>query len=882
MGRRTVVVHGRLAAREHKLAAARGQSNGLQVMTFEHLAVRIAGGFARPIDSEALRIALQEVLPNTDVGELEAIKLLPGMISAAADTLHKVWRAGIDLAASAGEHPRLDAMYRLEAAVLAALPAGMMRPADIVARAMPRLAHASSVLGAVTIEGITELSPCWRAFLAELAKHTPVTWNAGPRSVPAWLAGTEVKIATDTPHHPALNATSSATSYHEAIEAMRWARELIASGRALPHEVAIASASPADYDEHFLSLRADANLNLHFVHGVKVTSTRDGQAAAALADILVRGLSQTRVRRLAALCSAAGPFQQLAVGWTRILPEEAPLTSLEAWERLFATVGPDSWPDGADQAAILMPLLALLSEGVTVASAAGEGTLSGRALAIWRKALAAGPAAAIDATIAGLREDDAIDGCVNVTWMPASALAASPRPFVRLLGLNSSRWPRGVSDDRLIPDHVIPTRELAPLPIDAADRRDFDTIMVTTKSELSLSRSRRDHDGRLLGRSVLLPSDLDETYLRRTRVPSHCFSETDRLTARAGDFAKTDQATSAVACWVDWHRTDITAHDGLIRPDHPLIQAALNRTQSASSLRLLLRNPLGFVWKYALRFREPMSSADPLVVDARGLGNLLHEVLDLTLRKLEGTVGVAKATEAQLLAAVTEATEEVASSWENTQAVPPGVIWRRTLQDIEALSVASLDYPEQPLQGSRSYSEVPFGGTKPKSDGALPWASDTEVRVPGTRFKIAGYIDRVDLAGDNAAARVRDYKSGKRPKDEIVLDGGSELQRCLYAFTVKALLGDEVDIDASLLYPRDGVALTLADPEQSLIDLGGYLKSAEINLAAGRALIGPDSAGSFDDLRLAMPANADVTYCKRKSAKAAELLGDATEVWEAI
>src|SRR3546814_1571858 len=54
---------------------------------------------------------------------------------------------------------------------------------------------------------------------------------------------------------------------------------------------------PANYDDHFLALRADANLDLHFVHGVKVTATREGQAAAALADILVRGLSQTRMRR---------------------------------------------------------------------------------------------------------------------------------------------------------------------------------------------------------------------------------------------------------------------------------------------------------------------------------------------------------------------------------------------------------------------------------------------------------------------------------------------------------------------------------------------------------------------------------------------------------
>ena len=121
--------------------------------------------------------------------------------------------------------------------------------------------------------------------------------------------------------------------------------------------------------------------------------------------------------------------------------------------------------------------------------------------------------------------------------MPASALAASPRRFVRLLGLNSSRWPRGISEDRLLPDHIIPTAELDPLPVSPADRRDFETILATTAGEVVLSRARRDSDGRLLGRSPLLAGQGEETYLRRNAVPIHAFSETDRLMARPQEFA---------------------------------------------------------------------------------------------------------------------------------------------------------------------------------------------------------------------------------------------------------------------------------------------------------------------------------------------------------
>ena len=139
--------------------------------------------------------------------------------------------------------------------------------------------------------------------------------------------------------------------------------------------------------------------------------------------------------------------------------------------------------------------------------------------AIWRKALAAGPAASLDLTLETLKQDDGLDACVSACWMPASALAASPRRFVRLLGLNSARWPRAMAEDRLLSDHIVPTAELDPLPVAAADRRDFATILATTESEIVLSRARRDEEGRLLGRSTLLLGvEADETYLPRNRV----------------------------------------------------------------------------------------------------------------------------------------------------------------------------------------------------------------------------------------------------------------------------------------------------------------------------------------------------------------------------
>ena len=509
--------------------------------SFEQLAARLAGGLSRPVDDETLRATVQAALPGVALGELDSLKSLPGMVGALVDTLRKAWRAGVDLQARAGEHPRIASIASLEETFPCGLPPAMMRPVDLVAAGLQRLDHVDTLFGPIEIVGITELSPCWRPLLHAIAPRVPVRWTAGPRGIPAWLDGGAIDVARAEPHAPEIITVSASTAYHEAIEAVRWARQLIASGTD-PAEIAIASVTPADYDDHFLALRADANLDLHFVHGVKITACREGQAAAALADILVRGLSQTRMRRLAALLAAyPGPFEALPAGWTRVLPADAPLASSRAWthllDRLTGRIGPRnrSWSGAArDHLSAVAGRIRGRSDWRSAAEWQGLGHLA--------KALLAGPAASLDLTLETLKQDDGLDACVPSHGCRPARLAASPRRFVRLLGLNSSRWPRGISEDRLLSDHIIPTAELDPLPVSAADRRDFATIFATSERQVVLSRARRDSDGRLLGRSTLLQGQPDEIYLRRNRIPDHAFSETDRLTARPQEFCALPQA----------------------------------------------------------------------------------------------------------------------------------------------------------------------------------------------------------------------------------------------------------------------------------------------------------------------------------------------------
>ncbi|MGA2794828.1 MAG: PD-(D/E)XK nuclease family protein, partial [Roseiarcus sp.] len=624
--RRTIVVHTKLSGHMIRVDGARSGANGEQVMTMGQLAGRLAGGFLQPIDPEKLQEAVRAALAGSSLGEFDVIKDLPGMVRAAVSTLDKVWRANIDL--SVATNPRLLALHTLETETLCRLPPSMKRPKELVGLACGHIGHAPAVIGPVEIHGHSEMSPCWRPLLAALTTTVPVAWVAGARSTPSWLDKMKIDIRRDAPNDPELRLLSCATPQHEALEAFRWLRERIASGKARPEEIAIAAASPADFDDHMMALAADANIPIHFVHGVKAVTHRDGQTAAALAEALIKGVSQERVHRLFALLhhNASKAIAELPRDWRRILPQDAPLTTVERWEKAFAQTGAGDWPDGVDRSNIVLGVIRLLDKGSETAVQAGEELLPPKSLGLWRRALADGPAQALPVTLMQLRVADGLEPASNVIWSSAISLASSPRPYARLLALNTGRWPRRISEDRLIPDHIIPIEELDPLPIADADRRDFATIVASTRS-VTISFSRRDVEGRLLGRSPLI-GDLSETYLSRGRTPEHAASEADRLLARPSEFQKMPIAVSGIGCWSDWFKEEITAHDGLIGRAHPRLNKVFDRPMSATSLKLLLRDPIRFAWRYALGWKQPDAVEEPLTLDALTFGGLVHGVLE--------------------------------------------------------------------------------------------------------------------------------------------------------------------------------------------------------------------------------------------------------------
>ena len=497
--RSTLLVNSLLVQKVARFQAVEQEALGRQIVTPAQLAARLGGGFGGPIPAPVLQRCVSAVLadPRVDMGDLEQIRDLPGMVRALTTTLRRVWAANLDLQAraEAGGDPRLAALRRVEQAVGRLLPPAQFTPGELVQRAIARVANAPAVLGPITLQGVPDLDPVWRPLLLALASRVTVTWQRGPSPPPAWVVGSAVVLVIGPAETPEVVRVSCANPRHEALEALRWARQLLASGRARPEDILLTAPTTDAWELHLSTMAADANLPLAFVSGRLALTTREGQAAAALAQVLEKGLSQSRVRRLLPLIQGLTPATEtLGEPWHGNLSPSAPLLSLAGW--IKAVGDQPVWPAGPGAAAALCDLLTCLSGGLAHAAAIGAHLLSGPALQIWEKALGAGPAAALGVTLADLRVGDTTDFNTAMVFCNAADGAAAPRPFVRLLGLTSRGWPRAQGEDPLLPTRLVSAADQNPVPVPERDRRDYRTLLRATARQVVLSRSRRDPQGR--------------------------------------------------------------------------------------------------------------------------------------------------------------------------------------------------------------------------------------------------------------------------------------------------------------------------------------------------------------------------------------------------
>lgn len=868
MQRRTVVVEGPLAQRMRRFEAASRGEAGTDIVTIPQLAARLAGGFSRLADGEMLYLAIRSALDLNGYREICRVRELPGMARAAADTLTSAWNADLDLQSLAGMSARMHDIALVERRVIKALPAGALIAPMLRTAALDRKSLAKKLFGSVTLDGIVDIEPVWRPLILALLKETKVEWFASDGVNRSWFNGPLAIKPLSTP--ASITGDICADPRAEAVEALRWARELLSRGGVNASDIAIVATSPADWDNHFLALITHADIPLHFSHGIPALASADGQACAALADVLLSGIDQVRIRRLLRRLPRRPFADKLPADWRSGLPARAGLFDLQQWR---TAVGGTRSPDGgvSQTELVLLPALEVLSRGIAAAEEAGRLLLGGRSLMLWLEALRVAPAAALGISLQRMRIPDGRDPANCVVWCPANHLAARPRGWTRLLGLSGRSWPRSDRDDALVPDHILARRKLRPISSSERDRSIFELLVGQSPNGVALSRSHRSAEGSLKSQSPLWPSGLVATVKGHSRVPEHAFSESDRLLARPQEAVRTARIGATRTCWRHRNNDDFTEHDGAVNASHPAVLRALARVQSTTSLRRLLRDPLGFVWRYALGWHSPEYARRPLALDPRSNGELIHELLRLTVASLEPAPGFAGANPDQIGVALTAAAEAVRQRWPLERPVPPGLLWSHTLEQAASLTMRGLTADEQLQSGTRSWTELPFGQEKMDSESAdLPWDPTAEVVVQSTEIRLKGRIDRVEVRGDGKAVRITDYKSGIPPRnpDRVTLGRGSEVQRVLYAMAVQSLLPDAATVHSRLLYLGDEsppYPLRGEDLNRAATTLAQFVRAADALLRGGSAAPGPDAVDRYNDMRLAHPADLDA-YFRRKAA----------------
>jgi hypothetical protein len=866
-----------------RLQAARQDEANIDIMTLPSLAACLAGGFSRSPVPHELFAYVNAALAEGGFADFESLRQLPGMTRALVKTLGTAWLSDASLATLAPQHARLADLARVEERIRVQLPAGVLLPRDLRSAAIANIRYARSLFGEIELHRLTHIPPVWRPLIQALATATRVRWLQPGTDDREWFPGT-IDVG-EAPASAPIELASCADPRAEAVEALRWARELIAARRATPGEIAICSASTHGWDAHVHALASSANLPVHFSHGLRTLSSYDGQACAALADLLLNGLSQERVRRfLRYRRCITGELGTLPPTWDAGISREAALFDLEQWRRALDMTTRDD-EERAKVRAVLMTALTALSEGIGAARDVGKRVLRGEALTIWNEALERAPATALEYALQESRFPDGRDPGASIVWCPASHLAAEPRPFVWLLGMNARSWPRRQLENPLFPSHILARHVFDADPVAEQDRRAFRLIAGAATGACVLSLSRRSAEGTLLSASPLVNASYARRSLKRGRIPGHAVSESDRLLARPAEAATTPEIAQAMKCWHAWERPELTAHDGQIRAGHPGVIRALEAVQSASSLRFLIRDPLGFVWRYGLGWRLVAEEAQPLSLDPRTYGELVHELLKRTVDALEPQPGFTRATRHELDQALASARADIHERWPLERPVPPALLWNHFLDTAEGLALRALTFDETFLAGTRSWTEVAFGAPEvdaPSHAADAPWPPTSPVTIPGTDIRLRGSIDRLELTGTGTAVRVSEYKTGAMPSntDRIALGGGTELQRVVYALAAKQLLPEVQRVVARLLFlPGAGpTAVKLDDVDNAIAQLTTYVTTAAQSLRQGFSVPGPDTMVEWNDFRLALPANA-TGYLARKRRALAAAFGTAARAW---
>ena len=250
-------------------------------------------------------------------------------------------------------------------------------------------------------------------------------------------------------------------------------------------------------------------------------------------------------------------------------------------------------------------------------------------------------------------------------------------------------------------------------------------------------------------------------------------------------------------------------------------------------------------------------------------GELVHELISGAITRLEPNPGFARANPDEIEAAIAAASSRIMASWPLQRSVPPAILWQHTVNEAARRTAKGLASDDPTRADTRSWSEVPFG-QEASIGGQLPWNETIKIPIAQAGLVYGGRIDRLDIRASGDGAQITDYKSTKPPpkRQRIVLGQGRELQRVLYAMTVRTLLPEVRTIVARLIYLADEPTkfeLKSDELDNAIVEATTFLVAAVEILRSGRIAPRWEQDAHYDDMRLALPADRE-SYLRRKGA----------------
>jgi RecB family exonuclease len=323
--------------------------------------------------------------------------------------------------------------------------------------------------------------------------------------------------------------------------------------------------------------------------------------------------------------------------------------------------------------------------------------------------------------------------------------------------------------------------------------------------------------GRLVAEDDLerlpLEDTVDRTERDRARIHREGKAAAGVIAAGSAFFKQ-----SRLAAQARWSGT-LTRYDGLLTDLDPEALKKLDPLNAASPIsasRLATYSRCGFLYllQYVLRLEPALEPEERKRLEPLERGSLFHDVAERFLRERrdQGELPVRDNDEMRLrlLAMAEESLEALVAG------SPPRFtfLWER---EKERVRTGLLEWLRREAQNAArstpAHFEVSFGlGRSPtKSERHDP----EPMLLPlgdGRTLRVSGQIDRIDERPDGTLV-LRDYKTGKAPKDEGgIFRGGKQLQIPFYILAAAKLFPEQPVVEAFLDYV-DGGRQVAVDPD---------------------------------------------------------------------